>query len=302
MNILIVGSEGFIGSHLCNFFINDHQNIVVGVDIIDTNEINPNMTYQKIDKHHVNWGEILNKFNIDLCINASGIGNVALSIKEPLKDFEANTLDVIKLLEGIRVHRQQCKYIHISSAAVYGNPEKLPISEGDETKPISPYGYHKLMSEWICREYSTLYNIKLIVIRPFSLFGIGLKKQLIWDICNKLKSSDSIELFGTGRETRDFIHISDFVELIDTILKKATFKSQIFNAASGKETSIKNISEIVAKYYKNQKTISFNGQNKPGDPINWQANIDEIINLGFHPNKKIQDAIVEYLIWFDKNS
>ena len=74
------------------------------------------------------------------------------------------------------------------------------------------------MSEIICKEYYHLYNLPITIIRPFSVYGNGLKKQLFWDICEKQLRNKNIILFGTGKETRDFLHISDLLQLIDALL------------------------------------------------------------------------------------
>ncbi|MBK6479818.1 MAG: SDR family oxidoreductase [Saprospiraceae bacterium] len=103
----------------------------------------------------------------DICINAAGNGSVAFSIGNPKTDFEANTYHVIKILDAIRMYQSECKFLQISSVAVYGNPIKLPINECDNLNPLSAYGFNKLMSEMICKEYHTLYNLPIAIIRPF---------------------------------------------------------------------------------------------------------------------------------------
>jgi UDP-glucose 4-epimerase len=294
MNILILGSQGFIGTHLCNNFLLQNYN-VVGVDVIET-PANISYTYIKVSRLSSQWDTIFAKHKFDICINAAGSGNVAYSVENPLIDFEANTLDVIKILDAIRLYNPICKYIHISSAAVYGNPEKLPIAENDLLQPISPYGFHKQMSEIVCKEYASLYNIPIAILRPFSIYGKGLRKQLIWDLCHKMNTTDVVELFGTGNESRDFIHISDFVQAVNCIINKSDFNCSIYNLASGKEITINEVASIFEKHY--QKKISFNGKTKPGDPVNWRANIDALKVIGFIPQQIFEDAIVDFINWF----
>lgn len=294
MNILILGSQGFIGSHLCTSFLMKNDN-VVGVDVVET-PANVNYTYIKVSRLSSQWDSIFAKHKFDICINASGSGNVAYSVDNPLIDFEANALDVIKILEAIRLYNPICRYIHISSAAVYGNPTKLPITENDFLEPISPYGFHKHISETICKEYANIYNVPIVILRPFSIFGNGLRKQLIWDLCHKMKSNNTVELFGTGNESRDFIHIKDFVQAINCIIINSDFKCSIYNLASGIETTIKEIASIFEKHY--QKRISFNGNAKVGDPVNWRANIDAIKLIGFVQKVNLENAILDYINWF----
>lgn len=297
MIVIVLGSEGFIGSHLCRHF-NELAYEVYGVDILET-PANIKYHYTKVSRLSSHWEELLKTVNADICINASGSGNVSYSVVHPVIDFEANTLDVLIFLDALRKYRPACKYLHISSAAVYGNPQTLPIKENDVLQPISPYGFHKKMSEILCKEYHQLFGISLAIVRPFSIFGNGLRKQLIWEICNNLQKVDHISLFGTGTETRDFIHVSDFVLLVQIIIEKASFTGEVYNAGGGHQIQIKQIASIFEEYYQNNKTISFNGNSRKGDPINWEADITIAKTMGFSPTVNIRTAVLDYINWFN---
>ncbi|HMJ45974.1 MAG TPA: NAD-dependent epimerase/dehydratase family protein, partial [Ferruginibacter sp.] len=166
MKLIIIGSQGFIGSHLCEYFFKNGYD-VYGTDVLDP-PANIKYRYSKVSRLSTEWEELLSTDKFDFCINAAGSGNVSYSVSHPLIDFEANTLDVVKILDAIRKSNLLCKYLHISSAAVYGNPAHLPITESAPLNPISPYGYHKLMSEIVCKEYAALFGIQVAIVRPFS--------------------------------------------------------------------------------------------------------------------------------------
>lgn len=296
MNIIIIGCQGFIGSNLCNYFLNNYH-FVYGVDVLE-NPVNIGYKYIKVSRLSSQWEELLQTTSFDVCLNASGSGNVSYSVTHPLLDFEANVLDVIRILDAIKIYQPNCKYVHISSAAVYGNPACLPVKETDLLQPISPYGYHKMVSEIICKEYSTLFKIAVTIVRPFSIYGNGLRKQLIWDMCNKISQTDELTLFGTGRETRDFIHISDFVLLIELIINNGKFDCEIYNAASGTETSIQEVALIFKNHYLSKK-INFNSEIKKGDPLNWRADLTKIEKIGFIPKADFKNSIINYINWFN---
>ncbi|HXD91726.1 MAG TPA: NAD-dependent epimerase/dehydratase family protein, partial [Bacteroidia bacterium] len=180
MKILIIGSKGFIGSHASRFFSAGHD--VWGADVLESND---DKKYYLLDKKNTNFEVIFLENTFDLCINASGNGSVPISINSPVLDFELNVTNTIKLLDAIRVHNPLCKFINISSAAVYGNPPGIPVTEDMPLLPLSPYGWHKLYSEQISKEYFYLYNLQTINLRLFSVYGEHLKKQLFWDIYQK---------------------------------------------------------------------------------------------------------------------
>lgn len=292
MNILVVGSQGFIGSHLVDFLL-ESGHTVIGCDLVES--YSSNFRYFKVSVFSVEFEQIFQKYRIDLCINAAGSGNVPYSLQQPLSDYEANTHSVFVILNTIWRLQPSCKFIQISSAAVYGNPAKLPIGEQDSLAPISPYGYHKLISENICKEYFHLFSIPIVIIRPFSVYGPRLRKQLFWDIYKKCSEGETLSLFGTGRETRDFIHVRDLCELILIVANKARFSCDIFNAATGKETTIAEVAALFVNQFPNIKSVLFSGEEKLGDPKNWRADVSRIEAIGFIPQVDIQTGINDYI-------
>ena len=298
MNILIIGSQGFIGSYLVKHFLHKNSR-VTGCDLVEN--VSPGYTYHKVSVLSPDFETLFSNQDFDVCINASGSGNVSYSLEHPISDFEANTFLVSKILDTIRKQQPNCKYIQISSAAVYGNPESLPIKETDVIAPLSPYGYHKWMSEILCTEYSRIFSIPIAVIRPFSVYGRGLRKQLLWDICQKIRELKDVKLYGTGNETRDFVHIDDLASSISMIIEKSPFKCDVYNIASGIETRIGDIAGIFEQHFNGENKISFSGEAKKGDPNNWKADVSKIKEMGFSPGKTIQEGIIDYITWFNKN-
>ena len=298
MNILIIGSEGFIGKHCVNHFIAKGCN-VYGCDLLDV--YNTNYKYYKISRISFDFEDIMHKNKYDLCINAAGNGSVPISVEYPLLDFEANTIDTFHILEGLRKYNSDCKFLFISSAAVYGNPIELPIREDSDISPISPYGWHKYYSELICKEYSSLYNVRSCGIRPFSVYGPGLKKQLLWDLHQKFSINDNvIELFGTGTETRDFIYIDDLIQIIDHIFYKGEFNGECYNVADGIETSISEVARIFKNILNWEGEIRFTGSVRSGDPLNWRADISKIKKLEYSSEHTLVQGIKKYVEWISE--
>ena len=298
MKILILGSEGFIGSHCVSYFLNNNHD-VFGVDLFE--QPTKQYTYRKVSRLSFEIENIISENDVDLVINASGSGNVGLSMNHPLIDFESNCLDLIKVLDGIRKFSAKAKFIHLSSAAVYGNPYRLPVKETDELKPLSAYGWHKLISENICKEYVQLYNLSISILRPFSVYGQGLKKQIFWDIYKKLCANNhSLELMGTGNESRDFIHIQDLVKVIELVGLKAPMNGDIYNVANGVETTIAKAIHIFIEKLDVKTTISFNNQIRKGDPLNWCADISNIQSLGFENSILLEQGLSDVSTWMKK--
>jgi dTDP-glucose 4,6-dehydratase/UDP-glucose 4-epimerase len=298
MKILIIGSEGFIGSHLVEFFLLKGFE-VIGVDLFDQSRFQ--IAYHQIIANNDTLSNVFQQNRLDFCINAAGNGDVNLSVSNPELDFKSNTFFTFQILEGIRLYNPTCKFLYISSAAVYGNPEKLPVSESDQLKPISPYGWHKLLSENICKEYFELYNIESAIVRPFSVYGPGLKKQILWDVFIKSSNQNaSLELWGGGQEARDFIYIDDLVKAIDIIISQPNLKAEIYNVASGEMTLIKDITTLLLINLNRKIDIFFNGLIHKGNPIKWKADVSKLFALGFVPNIQIEEGISKLAAWLKK--
>jgi nucleoside-diphosphate-sugar epimerase len=255
-------------------------------------------SYHKVSVLSLDFDSLFTDTEFDVCINAAGSGNVGFSLAHPQSDFDGNTAVVVKVLDTIRRYQPGCRVLHISSAAVYGNPVRLPIPETAAMAPLSPYGFHKYMSEIACREYSVVYKVRVAILRPFSVYGNGLKKQLLWDICQKLQQDDSIQLFGSGNETRDFIHIDDLLQLMHLLIIKGNFDGVVYNAATGIETSIRTIADLFEQNFAAGKKISFSGNSRAGDPTNWRADISSVTKLGFKPARQFETTLTEYINWF----
>ena len=292
MRILVIGADGFIGSNCVQYFqTKDEQVWTAGIQ----NNNNPN--YTKLDVNNTNFDVLFQQEKYDFCINASGSANVGLSFENPALDFELNVQNVHKILIAIRQYNPKCALINFSSAAVYGNPKHLPINESARLNPVSPYGFHKLQSEYLLTEYHKFFGIHTCNLRVFSAYGMGLRKQLFWDLYQKSLIHENIELFGTGEETRDFIFIDDLLQVLDLILHKANFEGECINVASGIETKIKEAVNIFYKLLNPHIAFSFSGKVKVGDPNNWQASTQQLQQMGFEPKYSIEQGLKKYVSW-----
>lgn len=292
MKILVIGSKGFIGSHCVSYFkLQGHD--VLHADVVQHSESG----YTCLDPRNTAFDGLFNNQNFDICINASGSAHVGFSFENPTVDFELNVLNVHKILVAIRGLNPSCRLINFSSAAVYGNPEKLPIREDQTRNPLSPYGFHKLQSEYILKEYHRFFGIGTASLRIFSAYGPGLKKQLFWDLYQKAKAGNTVELFGSGNESRDFIYIADLLTAIDAVVRHASFNGDCYNIASGTETTIRDVVETFYSHLNPDIQVRFSGIHKPGDPDNWRADISALKTLGFTPKWELKDGLFETAAW-----
>jgi dTDP-glucose 4,6-dehydratase/UDP-glucose 4-epimerase len=224
------------------------------------------------------------------------VGSSYSNIEE---DYQSNVESVRFLLELLRKNDfYNLKFINLSSAAVYGNPLRLPIEEEDRKRPLSPYGFHKLLSEILLQEYSQCFGLKTLSLRIFSAYGIGQKKLLLWDLHKRIETSDDkIILYGTGNESRDFIHIKDIALQILLSIDNATFQGEAVNVANGEEVRVFEVVELFMKYYPKKFDFQFNGEIRLGDPLNWSSNIDIMKSWGYKSTVSFEKSVKDYINW-----
>jgi dTDP-glucose 4,6-dehydratase/UDP-glucose 4-epimerase len=256
--------------------------------------------YYLIDATNADYHSIFQNNSFDVCINCSGAASVPDSLIHPLRDFTLNTYNVFKLMDAIRLFQPFCKFINLSSAAVYGNPQQLPVVEDLVLNPISPYGMHKMQAEMIGRGFYQHYNIANCSLRIFSAYGAGLKKQILWDVYHKARKSDKIELFGTGQESRDFIYVDDVVAAINHCIHKAKFQGEAINIANGHEVTISQVVTTFLSSYFPGKLVYFNGKAKQGDPLYWKADITTLKAMGYTPGVDLNKGLQKYYTWISQ--
>lgn len=294
--IVITGVNGFIGSNMAQQCLKDGYD-VVGIDIASTPAID-NITYFQLNLYEDSINDILNVNKPFALIHCAGMADVNYSVQHPDSDFISNVVISRKVLYSIKDTSEKTRVIFLSSASVYGNPIRNPIDENHEKAPISPYALHKILVENMCEYFVRQYDMDIRILRIFSAYGIGLKKQIFWDMGQKIKKFNKLELFGTGNETRDFIYIDDLVRVIQLVMETERTKEITYNVANGIEISIRNVAEVFCeKCGLSRELIFFNQCERLGNPINWCADINRIKNLGYEPEIDINVGIEKYVGW-----
>ena len=171
------------------------------------------------------------------------------------------------------------------------------MAEDAPIAPLSPYGFHKEIAETILREFHAVYSVRTAVARVFSAYGPGLRRQILWDVCEKARAG-KVTLFGTGAETRDFVHADDVARGIRAIVESAPMRGEAYNLASGVQTPIRDLAAEVVANIAPGTPIEFSGVVRPGDPLHWEADISAIRALGFTPQVTLAEGVAGYCDWY----
>jgi len=297
--VLITGAHGFLGRQTAKLFKAKGYRVIGighgGWGFVDPTDFGIDK-WIEADVDFVTLSKIDDK--VDCIVHCAGGSSVWYSCQYPLQDFNRTVNSTVNVLEYIRLHQPKSKLIYPSSAAVYGKKNNKPIKIQDSRKPVSPYGFHKKIAEDLCLSYSKNFDISVAIVRFFSIYGPGLQKQLLWDSCKKFSTLEGhVEFFGTGDETRDWIHVADAASLIYCMMQSEE-KYEILNGGYGKATTIRDITSQLAVFFGENIKIDFNRQSKEGDPKHYCADISDTIAIGWNTAVSIDKGLKEYVEWF----
>ncbi len=233
----------------------------------------------------------------DLIVHCAGGGSVGASIVDPFADFQRTVGSTAALLEYLRADCPGAALVYPSSAAVYGHAERLPMQEDGPLCPVSPYGVHKKLAEDLIRSHGVMFGLRASIVRLFSIYGEGFRKQLLWDACGKILAGER-EFFGKGDETRDWLHVDDASALLIRAGEVASPECLTFNGGSGEAVTIAAILHELATLLGAKQGPRFSGATRAGDPRDYQADMTRTSKLGWAPRTDWREGLRRYVAWY----
>lgn len=304
--VLVTGAGGFIGRNLLAFLkergvrtagLGHGQPPGSSKDGLD-HWINGDVDHQNLQSMHNEVGPISHVFHL------AGGAHVGRSYSSPGEDFHRTVLAGSNLFEWVRLNSPETGIVIASSAAVYGSAHTGPIPETAQLKPFSPYGAHKAMLEALAHSYCENFDLKVSICRLFSVYGPGLKKQLIYDLCVRSATAPKVlELGGSGTELRDWIHVDDVVRLLWMSREQASSSCFTVNGGTGAPVSVREVAELFVRLWGDPVDVEFNGEVRKGDPQSLVAatsRANEV--LGFENAVAPEDGFADVISWFREAS
>ena len=290
---IVTGGAGFIGSNLVekliglNYEINVMDNLSTGLRS-NLKDFEKNITFYEKDISDIEQLDDSIFVDVDYVFHLAGLADIVPSIENPENYFKSNVLGTLNVLQKSKKHKIK-KFIYAASASCYGIPKNFPTSEKSEITTEYPYALTKNLGEQLVIHWEKVYKMPYISLRLFNVYGQRSRTTGAYGamfgvfMAQKLKEKP-LTIVGDGSQTRDFIHVNDLVNAVVQVTEH-TAKNEIFNVASGVETSVNIIAEIIGG-----KKIKI--PKRPGEPDRSLADITKIKKLiGWKPKISINEGI-----------
>jgi UDP-glucose 4-epimerase len=294
--VLVTGGAGFVGSHIADAHLPDND-----VRILDNftsgkrANVPSDATVVEGDiRDDAALAEAMD--GVDVVFHQAAIVSVARSVEEPTTSNAVNAQGTLAVLEAAR--RQDARVVFASSAAIYGTPDSLPITETESKDPASPYGLEKLTSDHYCRLYADLYDLPTVALRYFNIYG---PRQSGGDYAGVIKAFNEqahdggpLTVHGDGEQTRDFVNVADVVQA-NVLAAGTDATGEAFNVGTGSRTSIRQLAELVRDEVDPTAEIT-HVDAREGDIRHSAADISKARDkLGFEPTISLSDGLADYL-------
>lgn len=300
---LVTGGAGFIGSYLVEELVRRGASVSV-IDNLSSglmenlDGVRDRIEFHKLDLLDDDLRPLLARSAFDTIFHLAGHANAHEAVLNPQKDFEKNAGGTLSLLEAVRTSSPESKLVYTSSATVYGALSEKPFIETDPTVPETPYGISKLAGENYMRAYASLFDMKTAILRLFVVFGPRLRKQVVYDLIQKLlRDPNELFIYGDGTQARDMNFIRNVIDAHLMVASRARFQGDIYNVGSGEVVTIRRLAEMICEAMDLQPEFVFSGDVRTGDSLRLTADFSALEDLGYAPKVGIREGLDEVVAW-----
>ncbi len=306
--VIVTGAAGFIGSHLCERLLDEGRKVVAIESFTDyysperkRQHIVPCLDNERFTlvEEDINSADLPALFSgADAVFHLAAQAGVRRSWGAEFDHYtEANILATQKILEALRT-TEGVRLIHSSSSSVYGETNDLPMREDSLLKPISPYGATKLSAEHLCELYRINYGIEYTALRYFTVYGPRQRPDMAFSrFVMSALSGGEIEIYGDGKQTRDFTYVSDAVEA-NMLAYRYNGDGRIFNIGGGARISILEVLDLLSAIIGTPLDVSFTERAKGDVTDTWADTTLASGELGYRPVVSIEEGLEREVAWY----
>lgn len=306
--VLVAGGAGFIGSHIVDRLLLEDDLQVIVLDNLFSGQIDNVKQHMKNKNFQFIKGDIRNSRlvkkvvkEVEAVFNDAAVVSIPRSVKVPLLANDVNVKGALTLLK-MSLDSDVKRFVQASSASVYGDTATLPLSENMCPKPISPYAVSELAAENYARVFHSVYGLRTICLRYFNVYGprqtFSPYSGAITIFANNLLQNHPPIINGDGDQTRDFVYVEDIVQANMLALEKSTVAGEIFNIATGKQTSINKLVSTMQRVMNKSDLASVHREASKGDIKHSYASIEKARKaLGYSPKFSLQEGLKKLVEW-----
>jgi UDP-glucose 4-epimerase len=234
----------------------------------------------------------------DVIFHLAGTGDVPQSLREPIVDLRTNLATTLAVLDAARRAADPPRVVVVSSAAVYGESVTVPMAEDHPLLPISPYGVSKLAAEHYLRVFHRLYGLRGIAVRPFSVYGPGQRKLVVYDLLKRIvDGEDPLLISAPADVTRDFVYVEDVASAVVALARDAPAKGEAYNLASGRATSLRELADALLFAAGAAGSARFVGDQERGNPAHWCGDTSKAASLGVTLDTPLARGLEKTVRW-----
>src|SRR5258708_7907658 len=315
-SILITGGAGFIGSHLVDRVIaeggwritvvddfNDFYDPAIKRENISARKSNPDFKLVEADiRNQEALAQVFSETNFDCIVHLAARAGVRPSLKEPRPYVETTINGTLNLLELARSNGVK-QFVFGSSSSVYGLNSKVPFSEDDPiSNPISPYAATKAAGELLCHSYAHLYDMRIVCLRFFTVYGARQRPDLaIHKFAKLISAGRPIPVFGDGTTRRDYTYIDDIIAGVRVAIYYDQTNYEVINLGESRTVELRELISLLEKTLDRRAEIDRQPP-QPGDVPQTFADITKARRLlGYDPQTQIEEGIRKFVEWFCEN-
>src|SRR6476620_8131240 len=313
MRILVTGGAGFIGSHLVEKLLAGGHEVVILDDFNDfydpqIKRANIAGFAKDVTVSHVDLREsdsvraVFGREKVDAIVHLAARAGVRPSIQCPRLYYDTNVIGTLHLLEAAHATGVK-RFIFASSSSVYGASKTVPFSEDQFlTQTLSPYGATKIGGEFLCSTYSHLYQMRVVALRYFTVYGPRQRPDLaIHRFTRRIYTGQPIDQFGDGSTRRDYTYIDDIIQGTIAALDYGGPMYDVFNVGESQTIQLKDLIVAIENAVGKKAKINRLAE-QPGDMPLTCADISKARKLlGYNPKTKFDDGLPKFVDWFLKS-